>query len=49
MLVDYLSDSVISFKGHLTGQPKVSPDSRTVVTLDKASDGVTLIVQEITG
>jgi len=49
MLVDYLTDSVISFKTQLTGQPKVSPDSRVVVTLDRAPEGVTLVVQQITG
>jgi follistatin-related protein 5 len=49
MLVDYLTDSVISFKSQLTGQPKVSPDSRVVVTLDRAQQGVTLVVQQITG
>ncbi|XP_065341205.1 follistatin-related protein 5-like isoform X2 [Cloeon dipterum] len=48
MLVDYLTDSVISFKSELPGQPKVSPDSRVVVTLDRAPEGVTLVVQEIT-
>lgn len=49
LLLDYLTDSVISHKPALFGRPHVAPDSRVVVTLDRASDGVTLVVQEVTG
>lgn len=49
ILLDYLTDAVISQKAGLFGRPMVSPNSRTVVTLDRARDGVTLVVQQVTG
>lgn len=49
ILLDYLTDAVISQKAGLFGRPKVSPNSRTVVTLDRGRDGVTLVVQQVTG
>ncbi|KAF7990989.1 hypothetical protein HCN44_000794 [Aphidius gifuensis] len=47
LLLDYLTDTVLSHKPELIGRPMVSPDSRHVVTLDKQQSGVTLVVQEI--
>lgn len=47
LLLDYLTDTVLSHKPGLVGKPMVSPDSRHVVTLDKQESGVTLVVQEI--
>lgn len=49
LLLDYLTDTVISSKTTLTGVPYISPDSRRLVTLDRTQNGATLIVQEITG
>lgn len=49
LLLDYLTDTVISSKSTLTGVPYISPDSRRLVTLDRTENGATLIVQEITG
>ncbi|KAK7788916.1 hypothetical protein R5R35_007352 [Gryllus longicercus] len=47
ILLDYLTDTVLSHKPGLFGHPHVSPNSRAVVTLDRARDGVTLVVQEV--
>nr|CAD7405746.1 unnamed protein product [Timema cristinae] len=47
ILLDYLTDTVVSHKLGLYGRPHVSPNSRTVVTLDRGRDGVTLVVQEV--
>ncbi|XP_008555212.1 follistatin-related protein 5 [Microplitis demolitor] len=47
LLLDYLTDTVLSHKPGLIGKPMVSPDSRHVVTLDKQASGVILVVQEI--
>ncbi|XP_043287172.1 follistatin-related protein 5-like isoform X3 [Venturia canescens] len=47
LLLDYLTDTVLSHKPSLVGKPMVSPDSRHVVTLDKQDSGVILVVQEI--
>lgn len=49
VLLDYLTDTVIMQKPNLFGRPLVSPNSRMVVTLDRTRDGVTLIVQQVTG
>lgn len=49
ILLDYLTDAVISQKAGLLGRPAVTPNSRVVVTLDRARDGVTLVVQQVTG
>uniref|UniRef100_A0A6P7FSV5 Follistatin-related protein 5-like isoform X1 n=1 Tax=Diabrotica virgifera virgifera TaxID=50390 RepID=A0A6P7FSV5_DIAVI len=48
LILDYLTDSVISLKPNLPGEPYISPDSRRLVTLDTTTSGSTLIVQEIT-
>lgn len=48
VLLDYMTDTVISQKTGLFGKPHVSPNSRTVVTLDRGRDGVTLVVQQVT-
>ncbi|XP_065160651.1 follistatin-related protein 5-like [Atheta coriaria] len=48
LLLDYLTDTVISTKPTLPGIPFISPDSRKLVTLDRTENGATLIVQEIT-
>ncbi|KAK6630501.1 hypothetical protein RUM43_014846 [Polyplax serrata] len=48
ILLDYMTDTVINQKTGLFGRPHVSPNSRTVVTLDRGRDGVTLVVQEVT-
>lgn len=49
LLMDYLTDTVLSAKPTLTGVPKISPDSRHVATIDHMDDGgVTLVVQKIT-
>lgn len=47
ILLDYMTDTVISHKPGLFGKPHVSPNSRTVVTLDRGRDGVTLVVQQV--
>ena len=49
ILLDYLTDTVLSSKVGLFGHPHVSPNSRSVVTLDRGHDGVTLVVQEVVG
>lgn len=49
LLLDYLTDAVISQDTGLLGRPLVSPNSRIVVTLDRARDGVSLVVQRVTG
>lgn len=48
VLLDHLSDTVLARKAGLLGRPHVAPDSRTVVTLDRERDGVTLVVQRVT-
>lgn len=48
LLLDYLTDTVLSAKTELTGKPRISPDSRHVVTVDHTADGVTLVIQKIT-
>ncbi|KAJ4433625.1 hypothetical protein ANN_15935, partial [Periplaneta americana] len=47
ILLDYLTDTVLTHKVGLFGHPHVSPNSRSVVTLDRGRDGVTLVVQEV--
>jgi hypothetical protein len=49
ILLDYLTDTVLTHKTGLFGHPHVSPNSRCVVTLDRGRDGVTLVVQEVVG
>lgn len=49
VVLDYLTDSVLSHKTHLFGRPHVSPDSRYCVTLDTARNGsVKVVTQAIT-
>ncbi|XP_058798657.1 follistatin-related protein 5-like isoform X2 [Phymastichus coffea] len=47
LLLDYVTDTVLSHKPELLGKPSVSPDSRHLVTLDRRQNGVVLIVEEI--
>ena len=49
LILDYLTDTVVTHKPDLLGRPHISPNSRTVVTLDRDRYGVTLVVQEIKG
>lgn len=49
VILDYLTDTVINKKITVRGSPLVSPDSRIVVSVDRASDGVTLVVQQVLG
>lgn len=55
LLLDYLTDAVISTKAAFTGTPNISPDSRHIAIVDNAQkqhsiqdNGVTIIVQKIT-
>lgn len=54
LLLDYLTDTVISTKPTFTGVPRLSPDSRHIATIDSTQkssiqeNGVTIIVQKIT-
>ncbi|KAF7266636.1 hypothetical protein GWI33_020131 [Rhynchophorus ferrugineus] len=47
LIMDYLTDAVISTAPTLFGKPYISPDSRKLVTFDRTGGGATLIVQEI--
>ncbi|KAL5232841.1 hypothetical protein ACI65C_000251 [Semiaphis heraclei] len=47
VILDYLTDTVVNKKASVKGSPLVSPDSRVVVSIDKAADGVTLVVQQV--
>ncbi|XP_048519754.1 follistatin-related protein 5 [Dendroctonus ponderosae] len=49
LVLDYLTDAVISTSATLFGRPYISPDSRKLVTFDRTPTGSTLIVQEIKG
>lgn len=49
IVMDYLTDAVLSHKVTLLGQPHISPDSRIVVTVHREKTSVTLIVQHVTG
>lgn len=49
VILDYLTDTVVNKKATVRGSPLVSPDSRVVVSIDKAADGVTLVVQQVLG
>ena len=48
IVVDYLTDTVISHKITLLGQPYIAPDSWIVVTVHREKTSVTLIVQHTT-
>lgn len=49
IVMDYLTDTVLSHKVTLLGQPYITPDSRIVVTVHREKASVTLIVQHTTG
>lgn len=49
IVMDYLTDTVLSHKVTLLGQPYITPDSRIVVTVHREKTSVTLIVQHTTG
>ena len=49
LILDYLTDTVISHKPSLTGAPLITPDSRTLVTVSETDGGYTITVQRITG
>lgn len=49
IVMDYLTDTVISHKVTLLGQPYITPDSRIVVTVHREKTSVTLVVQHTTG
>lgn len=48
LVIDYLTDAVLSHKIHLTGRPHTTPDSSLVVTVD-TKDRVKIVVQRVTG
>ncbi|XP_076327229.1 follistatin-related protein 5-like isoform X1 [Tachypleus tridentatus] len=48
LVLDYLTDTVISHKVNLFGQPHISPDSRYIVTLERTNTSVIIIAQEVT-
>lgn len=48
VILDLLTDSVLTRKPQLMGSPRISPDSRYIVTLDRRNTSVTIIAQEIT-
>lgn len=47
IIMDYLTDTILSVKVPLTGIPQISPDSRNVATIDHIKDGVKIVVQRI--
>ncbi|XP_076348907.1 follistatin-related protein 5-like isoform X2 [Tachypleus tridentatus] len=47
LVLDYLTDTVVSHKTNLFGQPHISPDSRYVVTLEKTNSSVIIVAQEV--
>jgi follistatin-related protein 5 len=50
LILDYLTDAVVSVKSQINGRSYISPDSRHLITVenDHLSDDVILIVQQIT-
>ena len=48
LVLDYLTDAVLSHKPSLTGEPHVVPDSSLAVTVD-THDHVKIVVQKVTG
>ena len=48
IVMDYLTDTVLSHKVTLLGQPYVTPDSRICVTVHRERTSVTIIVQHTT-
>jgi len=45
IVMDYLTDTVVNHKVTLLGQPYITPDSRTVVTVHRERTSITLYVQ----
>lgn len=48
LVIDSLTNAIISIKADLVGIPYVSPDSRFVITVNHRHDSVLLSVQEVT-
>ncbi|XP_022249365.1 follistatin-related protein 5-like [Limulus polyphemus] len=48
LVLDYLTDIVVSHKINLFGKPHISPDSRFVVTLERTNTSVIIFAQEVT-
>lgn len=48
LVLDYLTDAVLSHKPQLTGEPHVVPDSSLAVTVD-TQNHVKIVVQKVTG
>jgi len=48
LVLDYITNSIISIKADLVGVPYVSPDSRYVITINHRHDSVLLSVQQVT-
>ncbi|XP_065567373.1 follistatin-related protein 5-like [Artemia franciscana] len=48
IVLDYLTDIVLTHKASLHGTPNMSPDSRHLVTVQHDLHGVTILVQETT-
>lgn len=48
ILLDYLTDTVLSHKTNLFGRPHVSPDSKHVITLQSNNKSVIIVAQEVT-
>lgn len=49
LVMDYLTDAILSTRPTMIGNPAVSPDSQLITTIDHRSDGVTLDLQKVTG
>lgn len=49
LVMDYLTDAILSTRPSMIGNPSVSPDSQLITTVDHRSDGVTLALQKVTG
>ena len=49
IVMDYLTDTVVNHKVTLLGQPYITPDSRTVVTVHRERTSITLYVQRTSG
>lgn len=48
LVIDSLTNAIISIKADLVGKPFVSPDSRYIITVNHRHDSVLLSVQEVT-
>lgn len=48
LVLDYLTDTILSTKPTLNGLSTVSPDSRIVATIDPRPDGVNIQAQKVT-